>query len=307
MECLPVAKLPEGKDWTWEIKLDGWRMEAVKSDGRVILYSRRAKVLNAQFGSIVHALEYLPDETVIDGEIVAVDAEGRPDFNLLQKFRSASSSVIYYAFDILMRAGDELMRLPLSERRQFLRSVIRSEGQIGISEVSDRPLAEMMKFIKSHGLEGIVCKRADSIYQPGLRTGLWCKHRFNLSQEFVVGGYVPSHLGVDSLVVGVYRGKDLYYVARVRAGFIPATRQKAYDAIKHLTTTKCPFVNLPEKEPGRWGEGLTAVKMVECVWVRPEAVAEIEFLEWTGIDHLRHSKFVKLRDDKDPRKVVREG
>ena len=87
-----------------------------------------------------------------------------------------------------MHVGDELMRFPLSERRQFLRSVIRSEGQIGISEVSDRPLAEMMKFIKSHGLEGIVCKRADNIYQPGLRTGLWCKHRFNLSQEFVVGG-----------------------------------------------------------------------------------------------------------------------
>jgi bifunctional non-homologous end joining protein LigD len=84
---------------------------------------------------------------------------------------------------------------------------------------------------------------------------------------------------VDSLVVGIYRGKDLHYVARVRAGFIPATRQKAYNAIKHLATTKCPFVNLPEKESGRWGEGLTAVKMAECPWVRPEAVAEIEFLE----------------------------
>jgi ATP-dependent DNA ligase len=164
----------------------------------------------------------------------------------------------------------------------------------------------MEKFIKSHGLEGIVAKRADSFYQPGSRTGVWCKQRFNRSQEFVIGGYVPSHLGIDSLVVGVYRGKNLYYAARVRAGFVPATRRQVFEAIRHLTTTNCPFVNLPEKEPGRWGQGLTAEKMQECIWLKPEGVAEIAFLEWTGADHLRHAKFIRLRDDKDPRQVMRE-
>jgi bifunctional non-homologous end joining protein LigD len=143
----------------------------------------------------------------------------------------------------------------------------------------------MLKFTQTHGLEGIVAKRADSSYQPGRRTGVWSKYRFNRSQEFVIGGYVPSHLGIDSLVIGVYRGKNLYYAARVRAGFNPATRWQVFEAIQYLISTKCPFVNLPEKEPGRWGEGLTAEKMKECVWLKPEAVAEIEFLEWTGADH----------------------
>jgi bifunctional non-homologous end joining protein LigD len=306
MDCLPVAKLPEAPIWTWEIKLDGWRMEVVKTGGRVALYSRRAKAFNTQFPFIVRALDYLPEETVIDGELVAVDGEGRPSFNLLQNSRSAESRVIYYAFDILIYNGDDLMRRSLSERREVLASVVRAEAHVGISQASAMPLSEMVKFIKSHGLEGIVAKRGDSPYQPGLRTGLWCKQRFNLSQEFVIGGYAPSHLGIDSLVVGVYRGTSLYYAARVRAGFVPATRRQVFEAIRHLTTTNCPFVNLPEKEPGRWGQGLTAEKMKECVWLKPEAVAEIAFLEWTGADHLRHTKFIRLRDDKNPRQVIRE-
>jgi bifunctional non-homologous end joining protein LigD len=122
----------------------------------------------------------------------------------------------------------------------------------------------------------------------------------------VIGGYVPSHLGVDSIVIGVYRGKELHYAARVRAGLVPLTRRQVFGRIKPLETGKCPFVNLPEKDAGRWGQGLTAEKMKDCVWVKPSLVAEVEFLEWTDANHLRHTKFVGLRDDKDPRKVVRE-
>jgi ATP dependent DNA ligase C terminal region len=144
----------------------------------------------------------------------------------------------------------------------------------------------MLEFAKSHGLEGVVAKRSDSVYQPGQRTGLWSKYRINLGQEFVIGGYVPSHLGVDSLVVGFYRGKDLIYAARVRAGLVPATRREVFERIKHLKTPKCPFAKLPELTAGRWGQGLTAQKMEECIWLRPEIVAQIQFLEWTGADHL---------------------
>jgi ATP-dependent DNA ligase len=143
-------------------------------------------------------------------------------------------------------------------------------------------------------------------YEPGRRCGLWVKRRINASQEFVIGGYIPSHLGVDSIVIGFYRDKQLRYAARVRAGFVPLTRRQVFERIKPLKTEKCPFVNLPEKDAGRWGQGLTAEKMKECVWVSPERVAEIEFLEWTGADHLRHTKFVSLRDDRDPSSVVRE-
>ncbi|NYF91432.1 ATP dependent DNA ligase [Tunturibacter empetritectus] len=125
-------------------------------------------------------------------------------------------------------------------------------------------------------------KRSDSIYQPRQRSDLWSKHRINLSQEFVIGGYVPSNLGLDSTIVGFYRGKNLIYASRVRAAFVPATRRKVFDQLKHLTTAHCPFTNLPEPNSGRCGQGLTAEKMKVCVWLKPEAVAQVEFLEWTS-------------------------
>jgi DNA ligase D-like protein (predicted ligase) len=305
MDCLPVTRLPEGPEWTYEIKLDGYRLEVVRS-GTITLYSRRQNVLNHKFHHIASALKGLPDGTVIDGELVALDSYGRPDFNLLQNFRSAESRIVYYAFDILIHEGLCLTELPLSERRAILSTVIEPGEHVALSEVSDQSAAEMLKFIRSHGLEGAIAKRSDSVYQPGQRTGLWSKYRINLEQEFVVGGYIPSNLGVDSLVVGFYRGKDLIYAARVRAGLVPATRREVFERIKHLKTPRCPFANLPELTAGRWGQGLTAEKMKECVWLKPQAVAQIQFLEWTGADHLRHTKFVAIRDDKDASKVARE-
>lgn len=306
MECLPVSKIPEGANWTYEIKLDGYRLEAVRNAGETILFSRRKNVLNRKFHYVAEALEGLPNGTVIDGELVALGADGHPNFNLLQNFRSAESRVVYYAFDILIHKNRDLTQLPLSERRKILGNVIEPREHVDLSAVSDTSAAEMLKWVKKNGLEGIVAKRRDRVYQPGMRSGLWSKYRINLGQEFVIGGYIPSNLGVDSLVVGFYRGKDLIYAARVRAGFVPATRREVFERMKHLKTQKCPFINLPEVAEGRWSQGLTAEKMKECVWLKPEAVARIEFLEWTGGDHLRHTKFAGLRDDKDPRKVVRE-
>jgi bifunctional non-homologous end joining protein LigD len=192
---------------------------------------------------------------VIDGELVALDEEGRPNFNSLQNLQSAESHIVFYAFDILIHKGHDLKQLPLSRRRAVLATAIDPSDHVGLSYVSDRTAAQMLSFVRSHGLEGVVAKKADSVYQAGLRTGLWTKTRINLSQEFVIGGYIPSHLGIDSIVVGLYKGKDLHYAARVRAAFVPALRRQVFDAIKHLKTAKCPFVNLPDKEPGRWGRG----------------------------------------------------
>jgi ATP-dependent DNA ligase len=111
---------------------------------------------------------------------------------------------------------------------------------------------------------------------------------------------------IDAIIVSYYRGEELIYVARTRNGFVPASRRRVFEKLKPLVTSKCPFVNLPETRKARWGEALTAEKMKKCVWVRPEMVAQVEFLEWTDVDHLRHSKFVGLREDKDARKVVKE-
>jgi bifunctional non-homologous end joining protein LigD len=164
----------------------------------------------------------------------------------------------------------------------------------------------MLRFVTQHGLEGVVAKRADGSYEPGKRSGSWCKHRISLGQEFVVGGYTPGSSGFDALIIGFYRGQGLVYAARVRAGFIPATRREVFARIRHLKSARCPFVNLPEAGDGRWGQGLTAVKMKGCVWLKPQTVVRIEFLEWTGADHLRHAKYVAIREDKDPRTVVKE-
>ena len=128
MDCLPVSKLPEGAEWTYEIKLDGYRLEAVRNTKEVTLYSRRQNVLNDRFGYIATALEYLPAGTVIDGEVVGLGPNGHADFYLLQKFRSAQSDIVYYAFDILVHEHRDLTRLPLSERRQILSTVIKTES-----------------------------------------------------------------------------------------------------------------------------------------------------------------------------------
>jgi DNA ligase D-like protein (predicted ligase) len=305
MDCLPAPKIPEGPEWTYEIKLDGYRLEAVKRKGTVTLYSRRKNVLNEKFGYIAQALEDLPDETVLDGELVGLDEQGISNFNMLQNFKSAEKQIHYYVFDVLVWKGKSLLERPLHERRKILARIAPRNDHIGMSVVDERSASAILKFAKQHGLEGVIAKRADSKYEPGRRSGLWTKTRINLGQEFVIGGYTPGN-PFDALIVGFYHGKGLLFAARVRAGFVPATRREVFAKIKGLKTSKCPFVNLPESTPGRWGQGLTAEKMKSCLWVKPEVVVRIDFSEWTGADKLRHTQFVALRDDKDPRKVVRE-
>ena len=205
-----------------------------------------------------------------------------------------------------MLKGKPLGMLALADRRILLEKVLPVNDHVSLSIVDPRSAAHMLKFVREHGLEGVIAKRSDSVYEPGKRSGLWCKHRINLGQEFVIGGYTPGTHGFDALIVGFYRGKDLLFAARVRAGFIPATRKDVFKEISHLKTDKCPLANLPQKNAGRWGQGLTADKMKSCVWFKPKAVVRIDFLEWTGADHLRHTKFVRLRVEKDPRHVFRE-
>jgi ATP-dependent DNA ligase len=180
-----------------------------------------------------------------------------------------------------------------------------------VRRIQDKAFAENVTHVavrhaRQQQLEGIVGKRKDSLYEPGKRSGAWIKYRLNLEQEFVIGGFTPDPHGLDSIIVGFYRGKDLVYVARTRNGFVPASRRRVFEKLKPLIVPNCPFVNLPETRKARWGEALTAEKMKKCVWVQPKLVARIEFLEWTDANHLRHSKFAGLRDDKDPRKVVKE-
>ncbi len=307
MECLPVTKLNDAVQWTYEIKLDGYRAIAVKSGQTINLFSRRGKSFNSQYPYLVEALAELPEGTVVDGEVVALDAAGRPNFNLLQQFRSGASHICYFIFDLLVCNDRDLTRLPLIERHKLLNVLVKPKsGRIRISEQFEVTANDLLVAVREQKLEGVVAKRKDSLYEAGKRSGSWIKYRVNRGQEFVIGGYIPGPHGFDSLIVGYYRGSDLKYVARVRNGFVPASRRQVFERIRGLISPTMPFVNLPDEHPSRWGENLTAEKMKECVWLRPEALAQIEFLEWTAADRLRHAKFAGLREDKDPKSVVKE-
>jgi bifunctional non-homologous end joining protein LigD len=306
MECLSVSKLPDGSNWVWEIKLDGYRAIAVKKDGKASLWSRNRKSLSRQFPQIAEALNGLPDGTVVDGEVVAMGDDGRPNFNLMQNFKSEAKRIRFFAFDLLCHQNRDLTSLDLTKRRELLRTLTFTDNRIVSLDYLEAAPQELLAAVRAQGLEGIIGKRKDSVYEPGKRSGTWIKYRVNAGQEFVIGGYIPGGQGVDSIIVGFYRDSNLIYVARVRNGFVPATRRIVFEKLRPLVRSDCPFVNLPETHKGRWGEGLTADEMRKCVWIQPKLVAQIEFLEWTGSDHLRHSKFAGLREDKDPKAVTRE-
>jgi len=307
MPCLAVKKLPEGEAWEYELKLDGYRALAVKHAGRVTLFSRNKKRFNGRFPAIAAAFAEVPDETIIDGEIVAMDESGRPSFSRLQNFSANADAITFYAFDMPMWKGEDLRTHPLDKRRALLRTkAMPKMPTIRFSESFPANGEKMISAVRSQGLEGIVAKRRDSLYEPGRRNGAWVKMRIGGGQEFVIGGYTPSPKNFDAVLVGYFEENKVMFAARVRNGFVPALRAAVFRQFKGLESRKCPFANLPESSKGRWGEGLTAAEMEKCVWLKPKLVAAIEYAEWTPAKHLRHSRFVALRDDKDPRKVTRE-
>src|SRR6266478_4804768 len=199
MECLSVSKLPEGLEWLWQIKLDGYRALAVKAGNAVTLFSRRRKSLNRQFPYIVEALAGLAAGTVVDGEVVAIDESGPPDFNLLQNFRAEASRIQYYIFDVLCWQDRDLTHVPMVERRALLKSVVViPDKRIRISDCFEAAPKDLLSAVREQRLEGIIGKRKDSVYQPGKRSGAWVKYRVNRGQEFAIGGYFPGPHGFDS-------------------------------------------------------------------------------------------------------------
>jgi bifunctional non-homologous end joining protein LigD len=308
MLLLRTDSLPSGNQWFYELKLDGYRAIAFRRNGAINLRSRNDNDFNARYPAVVDALASLPENTVIDGEIVAFDQEGRPSFNALQNYGSAPAPVVYYVFDVMVLSGHNVMREPLQARRQLLEEKVlpKLAEPIRYAAPLDADLPVLIQSVKVHGFEGLVAKRCDSVYEPGLRSGAWMKMRVNRGQEFVIGGYTRGTKTFDALVFGYYEGDKLIYVARTRNGFTPVTRAQLFRKFKGLEIDECPFANLPEAKSGRWGQGLTKAKMAAVQWLKPVLVGQFEFLEWTADNHLRHSKFVGLREDKKAREVVRE-
>ena len=292
--------------WEYQLKLDGYRAIAFKTAGRIHLRSRNDNDFSVRYAAVIKGLAKLPNDTVIDGEVIALDEDGRPSFNLLQN-HAAKTPLIYFVFDLMVLAGRDVMRERLSTRRELLETeILPLLGEpVRYAGPLDADLPVLIQSVKAQGFEGLVAKRIDSRYEPGLRSGAWQKMRVNRGQEFVIGGYTVGTNTFDALILGYYEEDRLIYVARTRNGFTPTVRAQLFKKFRGLEMAECPFVNLPEAKSGRWGAGLTAAKMKGCRWLKPALVASVEFLEWTGENHLRHTKFVALRDDKPPRDVRR--
>ena len=310
MLLLRTDTLPdESARWEYQLKFDGYRAIAFKTQGRVHLRSRNDKDFSRRYPAVVRGLSGLPNETSIDGELVALREDGRPSFSALQTYDSSSTAIVYYVFDVMVLSGRDVTAEPLEARRELLeRKVLPTLADpvryIGALEAS---LADLVHSVKVHGLEGLVAKRRGSRYEPGQRSGAWLKMRINQGQEFVIGGYTAGTKTFDALIFGYYEGDRLMYAARTRNGFTPAMRAQLSRKFRGLEIPDCPFVNLPEERSGRWGQGLTKAKMALCRWLKPVLVGQFEFLEWTGDHHLRHTKFIGLREDKPAREVTREG
>jgi bifunctional non-homologous end joining protein LigD len=302
-----VDRLPEGDDWIYELKLDGYRALLIKNGERLQIRSRNDKDLTPVYGSLAKAAGQLrAKHAVIDGEIVAVDAAGRPSFQALQH-RSAHPgyTIAFYAFDLLHLDGADLTKVPLEKRREKLPDVL---GESGILHSIELPgtSQQVIEAVTGLGLEGIIAKRRSSRYTPGERNNDWLKLKLDRQQEFVIGGYRPGPHGVDALLVGYYEGRQLRFAGKVRAGFTPDVRREVHAQLTPLETDRCPFADLPNSRTTHWGGGVTAEQMKEMRWVRPTVLAQIRFVEWTADGHLRHAAFLGLRHDKRATQVRRE-
>ncbi|HSE39489.1 MAG TPA: non-homologous end-joining DNA ligase, partial [Acidobacteriota bacterium] len=212
----PVNKLPDGKEWIYEIKFDGYRAEAIRNGKSVDLISRNAKNMKQKYPEIVDGLNALPEKDfLIDGEIVALNEEGVPSFQLLQNLSQTSDRPLhFFAFDLLNYDGKNLINVPLFQRKEILQALLESsDGSISYSAAFEADPKILEQEVRKRGLEGIVAKRKESKYEPGKRTGAWVKYKTDAGQEFVIGGYKPSDRssGLDSILVGYYDGKKLLY------------------------------------------------------------------------------------------------
>jgi bifunctional non-homologous end joining protein LigD len=309
-----VESPPTAGDWIYELKFDGIRLIAVRSGKKVSLLSRNKNELTGRFPEIVEAVKSLPArECVIDGEVVALDEEGRSSFQLLQarEMEGRKSPIYFYAFDLLQLDGKSLIGLPLEARKNVLEKLCADAGDpIRYSGVIGGDAKALLDEVKHRGLEGIVGKQRTSVYEPGRRSGAWIKLKCANKQEFVVGGYTPpqgarKHFG--AILVGYYENKRLVFAGKVGTGFTTEWLLVLHKKFRAEERSDCPFVDLPSKQNGQWVQGITPSMMRKMHWVNPVFVCEIKFAEWTRDGKLRAPVFLGLREDKKASDVVRDA
>lgn len=295
-------EIPEGDDWLYEIKFDGYRIIAFCEKGRVKLLSRNSKDFTDKFASVAATLKEFSRgrALVLDGEMVAADEKGRSDFQALQSYVKSGTKkpLSYVVFDLLALDGEDLRQLPLLERKRRLSELMTDAPKnLSLSKYSVGNGRRLFEAAADFGLEGIVGKRTDSVYS-GERSGDWLKLKCYRRQEFVIGGYTVTDKkeeGVSALILGYYEGDKLIYVGRAGTGMTRRSALNLKEEFDGIITDKPPFENPPKIK-----------KSEQTFWLKPRLVAEIQFAEITGDNLLRQASFKGLRADKEPREVVLE-
>lgn len=324
MKAKLVEEPPSHGDWLYELKFDGIRAIALKDGRKVSLISRNENKLDKRFPEIAEAVKDLPvRECVIDGEVVALDEEGRSSFQLLQalEMEGRKAPLRFYVFDLLQLNGKSLLELPIEQRKQLLAQVGEDVGDpIRYSGEIAGDVKSLLAEVRRRGLEGLIGKLRSSKYEPGRRSGAWIKLKTAHEQEFVIGGYTPpsgsrKHFG--AILVGYYenepkgnqkkRDSRLLFAGKVGTGFNSKSLAELIKKFRQEECDTCPFADLPSKQGGQWVQGITPSMMKKMQWVNSKFVAQIKFAEWTRDGKLRQPVFLGLREDKKPQEVVRES
>jgi bifunctional non-homologous end joining protein LigD len=300
---------PQSDGWIYEVKWDGYRALGLMNKGKVELKSRNNKSFNDKFYPITKALEKWNVNAVVDGEIIVADEEtGIANFGDLQNWRSeADGQLQLYVFDILWLDGMDLTQLPLVERRKILKKLLPKSDLIRMSENFGESAADFLEAAKKMGLEGIIAKKADSNYYPGIRSKEWLKIKANKRQEMVIGGFTKnddSTKPFSSLLVGVFKKGKLHYTGKIGTGFNTKTQQEMLKQFKPLIIKKPPFNEVPDiNKPSRFRPD---PPHATATWLKPVLVCEVSYAELTSDGIMRHPSFEGMRIDKKADQVVLE-
>lgn len=291
--------------WLYEIKWDGYRAMALCDKSKLELLSRNNKSFNEKFYPIYDAVKALGLQAVLDGEIVVLNNSGVSSFGALQNWRSeADGDLVYYVFDLTWLNGHDLTGLQLTQRRQMLHQILPKDGPVRESRNFDSSATELLEAAGKMGLEGIIAKKADSLYLPGDRGRNWLKIKNHKRHEVVIGGFThnddsPKHF--SALLVGVFEGGKLQYTGKIGTGFTDKVQKEMMAKFKPLITSKPPFAALPDiNKPSRFRPD---PPHASATWLKPQLVCEVSYAEITEDGVMRHPSFEGMREDKAAKDV----
>ena len=292
-------------DWLFEVKWDGFRIEAVVEDGSVQLWTRKQQDGARYFGTFLDPPTWLDARrAIVDGEVIALDARGEPDFALLQArikgkgLAAEPTPFVYEVFDLLHLDDRTLLDEPLEARRRRLGELLRPDPRVRLSEHIEADGIAFFEAARARGLEGIMAKDRRSPYLPGKRSDRWQKIKIRPEQELVVGGWVKGTgkaVDLGALLVGVHEDGELRYAGKIGAGFTNASRAELLAAVAPLAIDEPPFAPPPPRAAAR-----------NAQWLRPELVIRAEFAGWTADGLVRQAAYKGLELEKEPRSVIRE-